>query len=412
MNGLSAKGVRRVGWLLLVLYVVLAGIGMMLQFATDSHPFGSGPPTINVLLLLLATFVTAIVGGLLISRRPRNPIGWTFSLSAVLSAMDHFTYGYATYGAIVHPGSLPGAQLAALWWHWTGRTLGLISFIILFTLFPDGQPLTPRWGKVIWIGAGTAVAYILSATIAPLPPILNNIPFVPAFEGISSGATALALPVTWLTYATMLLCAVASLVSMVLRFFRASGVERQQFKWFAFTGVIFIPTILLLLAGIIFMGDPAALGGTLLALLFQAALAVSSAIAILRYRLWDIDIIIRRTLIYTLLTAGLALVYFSSVALLQHALQLIAGPQGMQDWAIVLSTLITIILVSPLRRRIQRFIDHRFFRRKIDAEQTLARFAAVARDEIDLDQLAAELLHRVQETLQPEYLSLWLRKKS
>jgi hypothetical protein len=355
--------------------------------------------------------VWAVVGGLLISRQPQNPIGWSFSIFAFFHAMDRFTYGYAYYGAIAHPGSLPGVQLAALWYHWTGRTLNLLPLTLIFVLFPDGRPLSPGWRKLIWISAGATAVYILSATIAPLPLLVDTIPFVPAFEEISAGVAALALPVTWLAYATMILSAFVALVSIGLRFFRARGVERQQLKWFAFSGVVFIPGIALILLGILFMDDSGALGGPLVVLVFQAGLAIATAMAILRYRLWDIDIIIRRTLVYSSLTAGLALFYFSSVALLQQALQLIAGPQGMQDWAIVLSTLVTVILVSPLRRRIQRFIDRRFYRRKIDAEKTLARFAVAARDEIDLDDLSAELLYRVQETVQPEYLSLWLKKE-
>jgi uncharacterized membrane protein len=193
---------------------------------------------------------------------------------------------------------------------------------------------------------------------------------------------------------TMLL----SVASLVLRFRRSRGEERQQLKWFVYAGVLSVGAILL----------PSA-ASSLLQLLVLPLLPVAAGIAILRYRLYDIDIVINRTLVYGALTAMLVAVYFGGVATTQVIFRALTAQEQQPQIAIVVSTLVIAALFNPLRRRIQGFIDRRFYRRKYDAAKTLAAFSAKLRDETDLDALSDDLVGVVRETMQPEHVSLWLR---
>jgi hypothetical protein len=197
------------------------------------------------------------------------------------------------------------------------------------------------------------------------------------------------------------LAVVGSLAAVVVRFHRSKGVQRQQIKWLVYVAVVGIGLIILLLS-LSPSGSPLL---NYVVISFPILQAAAIAIAILRYRLFDIDVIIRRTLQYAILTGLLALVYFGLVVLLQGLFSEVGGQSGLFT---VLSTLAVAALFSPLRRRVQRFIDRRFYRRKYDAEQALARFAATTQDEVEMEGLTAAMLGVVEETVQPEHLSLWL----
>jgi hypothetical protein len=268
------------------------------------------------------------------------------------------------------------------------------------------------WRKLIWISAGATVVFLFFGAIAPQNLVNFINPFPPNLFGINEGALAVLERVTWGAYSIMLLCAFASILSLILRFIRSRGVERQQLKWFAFSAFLFIPTILLLLLGSSLettWAPTVAAIGALLSVIVVTGLPVTATLAILRYRLWDIDIIIRRTLIYGLLSTSLALVYLLSVVLLQQVLLAMTEQQRLGNWTIVASTLLTVALITPLRRRSQDIIDRRFYRHKYDSEEILAHFSVVARDKIDLDELTDELLNTIQVTLQPEKLTMWLK---
>jgi hypothetical protein len=195
-----------------------------------------------------------------------------------------------------------------------------------------------------------------------------------------------------------------------LRLYHARGIERQQLKWFVFAAAFFIPGVILIVTG----GSQQSIDldwiyplGIMLALIAITGMAVASAVAILKYRLWDIDFIIRKTLVYTAVTVSLGLVYFASVVLLQQAFRALSGQDS--PVAIVISTLVIAALFTPLQRSIQNTIDRRFYRQKYDAQQALAEFAATARDEVELEQLTGQLLSVVQASMQPEQVNLWLR---
>ena len=202
--------------------------------------------------------------------------------------------------------------------------------------------------------------------------------------------------------------ATASVVSLILRYRRAGNRTRQQIKWMLLAGLFFVP----IYAAVYILTDPEAnsFGDPVLSIVLLTPIlgfAVTIAIAILRYQLYDIDVIIRKTLVYAALTALLALVYFGSVVALQTIVSRTLDEQS--SWTIVVSTLLIAALFVPLRNRIQAFIDRRFFRRKYDAQQALADFAANARNAVELETLSADLLHTIEVTLQPAQTNLWLR---
>jgi hypothetical protein len=269
------------------------------------------------------------------------------------------------------------------------------SFTIL--LFPSGRVPTHRWRAVAWLSG--AVLVLASLSEAFLPGKLAEAPNVTNPLGIESARGALELVNTG-CFLLLPLCFVLSAFSMVGRFRRSTGEERQQLKWFAAAAVLLgacFPFVFVVSSGV---------AEDLVTLLF-AGLPMAIGIAILRHRLYDIDVIINRALVYGSLTATLALVYVGGVVGLQYAFRTLTG-QG-STLAVVASTLAIAALFNPLRRRVQAFVDRRFYRSKYDAAKTLETFSAKLRDETDLDALNAELVGVVRETMQPAHVSLWLR---
>jgi len=341
-----------------------------------------------------------ILGGLIASRRPRNPYGWVWLGFGISFAIQQFAASYAAY-ALVEPGTL-AAPLTISRVLGLGNQVALALAPFLFLLFPTGKLPSRRWRPLAWISALSGV------TIVVLVFLFDNPDQVGGTIGI------MAASVVFVIFATIGLSA----LSLLFRYRRSSGAERQQLKWVAFTAVLaasfLVGQQLAWLGGLLvansFGGELPGLNRSLENLLnvtFNVCLYAGVGIAILRYRLYDIDIIINRTLVYGTLTVSLALVYLGGVISLQALLRAITS-QGSQ-LAIVASTLLIAALFNPLRRRVQNFIDHLFYRRKYDAAKTLETFSAKLRDETDIDALNSELLSTVRETVQPEHVSLWLR---
>jgi len=345
--------------------------------------------------LIVPTFAT--LGVLIVSRRPGNVIGWLFLVSAVAGGMQFFSGQYATV-ALSGSTGLPGGAYAA--WLSTLMQFSAVSTIIfLIMLFPSGRLLSPRWRVMAWTTGLVIAVSLFSLGLSPGPiqdfaPTPN--PFgvrvvVPGFFQALGG---------WLGLA----CIVAVIVSLILRFYRSRGEERLQLKWFVYAATLGILAILL--------GDlvPAPFGVWIANLAWTVAplsLPVAAGIAILRYRLYDIDVIVNRTLVYGALTASLALVYVCSVASLQYVVRAMTGETS--QLVVVTSTLAIAALFNPLRRRIQDFMDRRFYRKKYDAKKTLDTFSARLRDETDMDDLSKDLVAVVQGTVQPSHVSLWLK---
>jgi len=346
--------------------------------------------------IIAPTFAT--LGASIVYRRPGNVMGWIFLAVGVLGGVQMFSGQYATVALAPDGPTLPGGALAA-WFallvqNWVG---GCILFLVL--LFPDGKLLSRRWRLLAWpMGTFIAVSLVISA-VSPGP--LTEFPSASNPLGIE-GAT---LPEPMLAVGELVgaVCVVAVILSLILRFYFSRGEERLQLKWFTYATTVGISTPLLLSSL-----APAAFEvlGRLLWTLGFLSIPVSAGVAILKYRLYDIDRIINRTLVYAPLTAMLVALYVGGVVGLQYAFRALTG-SGSQ-LAIVASTLLIAALFNPMRRRVQNFIDHLFYRRQYDAAKTLEAFSAKLRDETDLEQLNADLLSTVRETMQPEHVSLWL----
>jgi hypothetical protein len=401
-------------WSLAAISLLLCGVGIVLYLASVSvqPPSSWGTGGLSAVLYVYLPFLAfPFVGALIASRRPENPIGWlclaigTFWMLAITSG------AYTLYGLrVASPGSVPfPAAIGSLGEELGPATAGLIGTYLIL-LFPDGRLPSRRWRPLAWLSGAVIVSMSVGGVLTPgkledLRGVRNPFGLEQyAWLGEVTQSVILLLP----------LCILASVVSLVLRFLRSSGEERAQIKWLAFAASI-------LGAGFSFfviLGDllPEASGGAgpLWGNLLEDAVTMSFAgvpvavgVAILRYRLYDIDLLINRTLVYGTLTAMLILAYLSGVVGLQALLRALSGQES--TLAVVASTLAIAALFSPLRRGIQLFIDRRFYRHKYDARKTLAAFNARLREETDLEALSGDLVGVVRGTVQPEHASLWLR---
>jgi hypothetical protein len=371
--------------------------------------------SLSGLSLLVFLVPSALVGALVASRQPRNPVGWFFVVSATCWAVNEATGRYAVYGLVIDPGSLPLAHLMA-WpstWMWEPAFVLIGLFLPLY--FPDGRLLSPRWRPVLWLallfslGFGVVFGALFPGEVDELSPgVGGDVPGVVNPLGVEALRLLDRVPQVDIILAVVLLVSVlCSVASLVVRFRRSDGEERQQMKWLTYAAAANFATLLLVMS---LPADSAWYRAVnTLSNLVLAGLPVAVGIAVLRYRLYDIDRIINRTLVYGSLTVMLALIYFGGVAATQAIYRALTGQEQQPQLAIVVSTLVIAALFNPLRRRIQAFIDRRFYRRKYDVTKTLEAFSAKLRDETDLDALRADLVGVVGETMQPAHVSLWLR---
>jgi len=343
---------------------------------------------------------SVVVGGLVASRRPENPIGWLFLSGALISSLRGLAAEYAVYGITTAPGALPGARTAAGFSNAVELVGPVLLFILVPLYFPTGRPVSRRWGIVAWLALGGLPVMVVLQVVSPGEAVYGSgIPNPWAVEGLRPVLEAFG-PVWFMYYIGLIF---ASAASLVLRYGRSRGEERQQIKWFTFAAA-FIP-VWFMTNGPIDRTFPVLFD--VLDALVIAAVPVAVGIAILRHRLYDIDVVINRTLVYGLLTAVLAAAYLGGVVLLQGAFRALTGQES--QLAIVASTLLIAALFVPLRRRVQSFIDRLFYRGKYDAARTLRDFSTRLREKTDLDGLNDDVLGVVRETVQPQHASLWLR---
>jgi hypothetical protein len=388
----SARVAGRLAWGLAATSALLFAAAMALYGA------GTGADSGRVLSLLIILGFSG-VGALVASRQPGNAIGWIFCGAALLGgALGTLAHAYAWYWLDGHTASEGLAKAGASYGSLSWIPLVLVPITFLLLLFPDGRLLTPRWRPVAWCAALGIVGAFVSTGLTPGP--LEDFPEIQNPFGIHSG---LRDALEGLSFLLLLIGLVGAPLSLYLRLRRASGQQREQIKWLVWAGAVAVVTFVIGVAGYDVWGEAISNVAILLSVL---GLAVATAIAILRYRLYDIDVVINRTLVYAVLTATLAGAYLASVLLLQ----LVLSPSS--DLAIAGSTLAVAALFQPARRRIQAAVDRRFYRRRYDATRTLERFGGALRDEVDLDSLGAELRGVVAETMQPAHVSLWLRDRS
>jgi hypothetical protein len=370
--------VRRLAWSLWALTVVGLAVAMALPSAEETEDVWELVAT----LVFALTFAT--VGALVAARRPHNPIGWIMCGAGLAYAVGGVSITYVE--STLAQGDDDALATLMDWvsgWVWMLGIGPAATFLLL--LFPTGRLPSRRWLPVARTAAGALALMVAGIALTPLPG-----------AEVAAGLGSFLL----------LLTALASVASLVFRFRRARGVERRQLKWLTYAAAVAGLVLLLIIVGESTVRVSDELSNALVSV-SVAALPVSMGIAILRHGLFDIDVVINRTLVYGALTATLVVAYVGIVLLLQLALSPLTEES---DLAIAGSTLAVAALVRPLRGRIQAAVDRRFFRRRYDAARTLAGFGARVRDQVELDSLGAELRSVVAETMQPAHVSLWLRR--
>jgi hypothetical protein len=343
------------------------------------------------------------LGALVASRRPKNPIGWMFAAIGFFLLLSLFATEYALYALHTNPGSLPGGAFMA-WastWPWL-IGLGVVALVIL--LFPNGRLVSRRWRPLAWLVVADTALMAIPAAVLLWPD--RGLEMVTNLEDATVSPVVERIVV--IAYPVLLVALLPVAASMLLRFRRARGDERQQLKWVAYgVGV---------LLGTVVFSEAEELVGVSLGSTFSRvvdalgllAVPIAAGIAILRYRLYDIDLIINRTLVYVVLTTLLALVYVGGVVGVGGLVREATGEQS-NDLVIAASTLAVAALFRPARARVQGFIDRRFYRRKYDAARTLEAFAASIREQVTLEAVTADLQSVVRNTMQPSHVSMWLR---
>ena len=369
---------------------------------------GWGTAGIALILLLLPISFTA-VGAVIALRLPGNAIGWICLGIGFCLLLGGAAGEYGSYARETGSGHLRGAEFFT-WldsWTWLPAIGSVGTFLLL--LFPDGRVPSPRWRAVAWACGAVIILVTLSEAFQPGP--LDNVPNVVNPYGVEA-AKNVPGHLAGGTNVLLIPCFIAGAASLVLRFRRARGRRRLQVKWFAsaaaLLAVLFaVAGVANLAAGLLDAGRP--LGLRLIEDAVSASavgLPLAVGVAVLRHDLYEIDVIVNRTLVYGALTASLAAVYFGLVLLLQ----LVLSPLTSQsDLAVAVSTLAVAALARPGRARIQDLVDRRFYRRKYDAQRTLESFGVRLREELDPDAVRAELRWVVAETMQPAHVSLWLR---
>src|ERR671915_255727 len=389
-------------WCMCAVSLVLMGLGLLFLITSRSR---TGAPVYDYWLVnTMIAIGFSTVGAMITPRLPRqNPVGWLFCTIGLVGGIRLFVAEYAIVTLLAEPGSLPsmlpGGETLA-WvssWVWV---LHLGLFVFLALLFPDGRPPSSRWRLSVWVIGVVVVADTVS--VALWPETARGFDLINHPLG-TEVATDVINPVQTIVYALGLIAA----ASLLVRLRGSNGVEHQQVKWFTYAVAVLATSATLAYVVSESMGEVwLDRVSSVLVIASVVGLPVAVGIAVLKYHLYNIDLIINRTLVYGSLTAVLVLVYFVDIVLFQAHFRALTGEES--QLGVVVSTLAIAALFNPLRRRIQGFIDRSFYRRKYDAVKTLAAFSARLRDETDLDTLSDDLVGVVRGTMQPAHVSLWL----
>jgi len=410
---MSTRTASWLAWSLAVLCFVLYLLSIpTCLLARSAHvPSSWGADLTSGGLLAGGSFlIFPLVGAMIASSRARNPIGWLCLAIGLLWAFSGLLDYYVVYG-VARPGSVlfPFAMAWVNNWLWV-PSVGLMGTYV-FLIFPDGRLPSRRWRPLAWL-CGAVIAFV-SVGVAFGPGTLQNL------GGVQNPIVLLRpwmMPAFWATLPLLPLCMLASALSLVLRYRHSGGEERQQIKWIAFAAaVVAVVYLIAMIASLVFPEDSWTTVGpvwwlnllTDAALLSFVAIPVAVGVAVLKYRLYEIDIIINRALVYAPLSATLALIYFGGVVGMQAIFRALTGQES--TLAVVASTLAIAALFTPLRRGVQALVDRRFYRSKYDARKTLEAFSSKLRDETDLEALRGDLVGVVRDTMQPAHVSLWLR---
>jgi hypothetical protein len=405
----AAPTLVRLAWMVGAAAVMVVVATLLLIFWARRAQLPSGFRTAGI-VETLQFLGLVIIGAVLAARRPNNPIGWLLLGVGLCFALYPLVVMYVTTAMFVAPGGLPGAR----WVAWVGNWIWVPAHgcvALVFLLFPNGQLLSPRWRPVAWSALGATVVLLVAAACYPGPLEVGRLTLddaaLPGFNnplGVAAFGPVLAAMVVAVQAIEVL-----GIASLALRFRRSRGEERQQLKWVAYAGLFYGLQTVVLVVGHASGLLPEAGTPWLEVLDYATALGllIAIAVAVLKYRLYAIDRIINRTMVYGLLTAMLGLCYVAGSLLFV----LVAGAgSDPPSWLVAAATLAAAAVFRPARRRIQATVDRRFNRRRYHAARTIEAFSARLRDQVDLDTLSAELLATVDQTMQPTTASLWLRR--
>jgi len=396
----------RAGWIVMWMVssvTVLLMLGRIFLYTLNRSLDVSGDTGAVVYIFLDLVLLGFVVLGLhVVSRRPGNPVGWIIAGVGVTTVAADFVQSYAIYALFTDPGRMPGGEMMAWLSSWMFIPVIFAAPAMLFLLFPDGNLVGRRWWLVFWLVILTTCSTMVGTAVSP---VLDDAPFEGTVNPLGLAPPGALLEALfnfgWPGMAASFLLAALAMIS---RLRRSRGVERQQLKWLAAAAAI-LPLASGAGVASYYLGYEA-VGGLISTFAFVPIL-FAAGYAVLRYRLYDIDFIINRALVYGALTVTLILVYAGCVVSLQYLFRALTG--GSSQFVIVVSTLAIAALFNPLRRRVQVAIDRLFYRNKYDAAKILEAFNARLRDETDLDVLSGDLLSTVRDTMQPAHVSLWLR---
>ena len=409
MRSGSRRATSAVAWglwgIALCLCIALVWLTVLSTDSPGPLEYDDTPAVVAIYVFLALMYPT--LGALVASRHPTNPIGWMFCGAGIAIAGSACAQLYADYVIYNEPGAGPAGDIAFWVSSWLFPAGLFATPMFLMFLFPTGRPASPMWRWVVRLGVVVLLIGFVSTAFLPgkvEPPNFGvDNPF-----GASGELGELLRTLSTAGQVSLPLWFFLSIASLIDRRRRASGDERRQLKWFGYAASVMAVNF-----GLAFAASAAGLRTTsdvffVIGAIALAGIPLASGLAILKYRLYDIDVVINRTLVYGALTAVLALIYVGLVFIFQG---LLAPITAESDLAIAASTLAVAALFRPVRTRVQTFIDHRFYRRKFDAQQTVEQFSAHLRDEVDLAALSGRLTEVVAETMQPAHVSLWLRSE-
>lgn len=392
---------RLIGWSLVAVYLTLAAVGLALQFLTNTSYTNIAFPVLLIIIPLIG--IWPVIGALIISRHPRHPVGWLLSIGLLAPAFDMFFSGYVIYDINVYPGALPGFSLGLLWLMWSGFPFATTAFTLMIFLFPDGRSPSPFWRKVTWTAVGTLLLYLTIQAVEPrvvdpFTGILLNNPL-----GVSPSFWAFLEPFWLASLAMLALCNLAAVISLILRLRRAKGDERQQIKWLVLPAVGYFLSIPITILALVETNAQILETAVALAVFSVPGMVIATAIAIFKYRLYDIDLLINRTLVYGSLTLLVIGIYVLVVA----ALGTIFQAQGNMVITL-LATGIVAVLFQPLRERLQRSVNRLIFGERDDPIEALSRLGRQLETAVPAKDVLPRLAETIAETFKLPYVRIQL----
>jgi two-component system NarL family sensor kinase len=403
---MNARLARTIAWTLVGIYILLAGAGLTLQGVSHTPYTQTGLPALIILVSLVGVWM--VTGALIISRHPQHPVGWLLCVGLFFSALDMFSAGYAAYDTYVFSSSLPGVDLALIWLKLDSLgSYGLVAFTLIVLLFPDGKFLSPGWRKLAWTAIVALLILLLLQAVEPGPVDPYTLPTRPNPLGVDASLWGFLKPLMWITFSILLLCYGAAFISLIIRLRNSSGDVRQQIKWLTFpvglVGIFF----LLFTIGIVVRASEVIQGAILAFGQFAVAgIVIAIAFAIFKYHLYDIDIIINRTLVYGALTVSVVLIYILIVGGLGTFFQA-------QDNLVIalLATGMVAVLFQPLREWLQRRVNKLIYGERDDPIEALSRLGKQMELALSSDQVLPVLVKTIAQTLKLPFVGITLKGK-